>query len=555
VAAVAASMGLSGCVAVVLVPIAAGVGGANEYSDDIEAALLGKKAPASKQTASLPEKLSPEMQVALREPVPANGSSAKPIVLGAVADEMGPEPAPNADASRQTKLAALTAPDTTIPEAAERSDDNVIEPALDEHQPGDEDDADTSEDATPRTPPAPAAGASTETATPAQPEPEEEPIDITRTYKVRKGETLLGILTAAGLSKTQAADAVEAARTVYDVRELTPGQRLTMIYHPRQADRRMVFDLYAFSIGDDPQGGVTVVRRSDDQFTAKETARSGQGRLVRVRAAFEPEATLFESGVSAGIPANLMMELIRIYSWDVDFERNVRPGDVLDVVFTNAVYAASDAEHGLLYSMITIGGAAYRLYRHEVAPGRFEFFNEFGKSAQKALLRTPVQGAEFSSGFGRRKMSRYGFTRMHRGIDFRAPIGSKIFAAGDGVVEKATFHRGYGYYVKIRHSSGYSTLYAHMQRPRKPLKSGAQVRQGDVIGQVGMTGRTTGPHLHYEIHVNGAQVDPMTVKLASGQSLTGWQLRDFQESRGQLEREIRNLPASTKFARSDRLAW
>lgn len=535
-AAVAGSLGLSGCAAVVLVPVVAGVGGASKYGDDI--ALFGPRSEDPVQSAD--DGAAGPSSEAETAAVPADRDSAAP----GEATPGSPNGIRTDAQSKPTLLAALA-----MPEAEERYEDGWAEPALDEHQPEDADDTD--EAATAPTGVAPPAGSPAPPAT-TEPPPEDEPPGISRVHQVRKGDTLLGILTGAGMPRARAVEAVNAARSVYDPRDLMPGQKVTLVYQPRQTDRRLLYDLYAFSIGHGSDGGVTVVRQSDDYFLARETARSGLGRMIRVRVAFDRETSLFESGVAAGIPANLMLELIRIYSWDVDFERSVQFGDSLDVVFTDEVFAGSAAENGLLCSVLTLGGTAHRLYRFEVEPRKYEFFNERGHSAQTPLMRTPVQGAEFSSGFGRRKTSRFGFSRMHRGVDFRAPIGSPIFAAGDGVIERATFHRGYGYYIRIRHSSGHSTLYAHMQRPRKPIKPGTSVRQGEVIGHVGMTGRTTGPHLHYEIHVNGVEVDPMTVKLASRRALRGHMLTAFHEARYALEREIAALPVATRLARNER---
>jgi murein DD-endopeptidase MepM/ murein hydrolase activator NlpD len=547
-AAVAAALGLPGCAAVILVPVVAGVGKASGYGDDL--ALFGSRDTSREAAAPgncVPAGPSEGAQaVATSRGCATTGTAAaagdKPEATPAEFDMFGPPPDPR---THPALFAALT-----VPEQGERYEDGWAEPPLDEHHP---DDADVSDEA------APSAPATEPSKTPAEPSSgtesaaDEEPPGVSRVHVVRKGDTLLGILTAAGMPRTQAVEAIDASRAVYDPRDLVPGQKVTIVYQPKQ-NGRVRYDLYAFSIGHESDGGVTVVRRSDDRFEARATARSGHGRMIRVRVAFDPDTSLFDSCVAAGLPANLVLDLIRIYSWEVDFDRDIQPGDHLDVVFTNQAFTGTDAENGLLYSVLTLGGSARRLYRFEVAPRRFEFFNERGHSAQTPLMRTPVQGAEFSSGFGRRKTSRYGFTRMHRGVDFRAPIGSPIFAAGDGVIERATFHRGYGYYVKVRHSSGHSTLYAHMQRPRKPVKVGASVRQGDVIGHVGMTGRTTGPHLHYEIHVNGVQVDPMTVKLASRRALSGHMLRAFLSARDSLDREIASLPAATRLARNERPA-
>jgi murein DD-endopeptidase MepM/ murein hydrolase activator NlpD len=448
-------------------------------------------------------------------------------------------PTDGGDVSIAPATAAPTMTALATPWPGDR-DDGAAEPALDEIEPGDADDPEEPQDAARPRDPAAAAP--------------EEPQGISHVHTVRKGDTLMGILVAAGISREQAQTAINAVKPNYDPRDLLPGQQVTVVYQPRPNQRRGSYDLYAFSIASRIDQGVTIVRHHDDRYVAREHARGSSGRMVRVRADFEPESSLFESAVAAGVPANLVLDLIRIYSWDVDFERNIEPGDSLDVVFTNSASRRDGPNSEVVYSELTLAGVHYRLYRFEVEPGKFDYYNELGKSARKPLLRTPVHGAEFSSGFGRRRAGRFGFTRMHRGVDFRAPIGSPIFAAGDGIIDRAAFHRGYGYYVRIRHSNEYATLYAHLQRPRQPLKVGAQIRQGEVIGHVGMTGRTTGPHLHYEIHLKGEAVDPLTVRLPSRHALDGRAMVAFREARDSLEREIDALPATTRLAGNERVA-
>jgi murein DD-endopeptidase MepM/ murein hydrolase activator NlpD len=534
-------LGLPGCAAVVIVPLMAG--GAYVIDEEVLSATHdGGQEPVNQASSCASNDV--VTAACPTGPVPGSVSAADPATVAArKGDEPAKKPTQTAGRAepRPAQPAAMVA--LATPGQADRSDDGSAEPALDEHQPGDADDPEEAQDNASR-------GRDAHAGTP------DEPQGISHVHMVRKGDTLMGILVAAGISREQAQTAVNAVRPSYDPRDLLPGQQVTVVYQPRPNQKRGSYDLYAFSVASRLDHGVTIVRHHDDRYVAREAARDSTGRMVRVRANFDPDSSLFEVGVRAGIPANLVLELIRIYSWDVDFERSVEPGDSLDVVFTNSAFAKAESDPGseVVYSELTLAGVHYRLYRFEVEPGKFDYYNELGQSARKPLLRTPVQGAEFSSGFGRRRAGRYGFTRMHRGVDFRAPIGSPIYAAGDGVIASATFHRGYGYYVRIRHSNEYTTLYAHLQRPRQPLRAGAQIRQGEVIGHVGMTGRTTGPHLHYEVHLNGTAVDPLTVKLPSRHALAGNEMVAFREARDNLEREIDALPATTRFAGNERFA-
>lgn len=185
-----------------------------------------------------------------------------------------------------------------------------------------------------------------------------------------------------------------------------------------------------------------------------------------------------------------------------------------------------------------------------MADGSADYFNDQGESVRKALLRTPIDGAKLSSGFGKRLHPILGYTAMHRGVDFAAPAGTPIYAAGDGVVAAAEFNGAYGKYVRIRHSGAYATAYAHMSRFGKNAAPGKRIRQGEIIGYVGSTGRSTGPHLHYEILVSGTQTNPLKVKMPAGPKLAGKDLARFLKEKTEIERKI----AAVQPARPDQTA-
>ena len=170
------------------------------------------------------------------------------------------------------------------------------------------------------------------------------------------------------------------------------------------------------------------------------------------------------------------------------------------------------------------------------ANGQFKFVVAEGESVRKALMRTPIDGARLSSRFGKRKHPILGYTRLHAGADFAAPSGTPIYAAGNGVIEAIGRNGGYGNYIRLRHNGTYHTAYAHLKGYARGLKKGTRVRQGQVIGYVGSTGRSTGPHLHYEVHRNRKQINPLTLKLPSGEKLAGERLAEFQTHREQVDR-------------------
>ena len=177
---------------------------------------------------------------------------------------------------------------------------------------------------------------------------------------------------------------------------------------------------------------------------------------------------------------------------------------------------------------MTLSGSVKPLYEFELRPGRSDYFDDRGRSAKRPLLRTPIDGARLSSGFGKRRHPILGYTKVHRGVDFAAPTGTPIYAAGDGIITFRGRKGAYGKYIRIRHAAGYSTAYAHMSRYKKGVTQGRRVKQGEVIGYVGSTGRSTGPHLHYEILVRGRQTNPLTIKMPSGITLKGQDLARFQ---------------------------
>ena len=187
---------------------------------------------------------------------------------------------------------------------------------------------------------------------------------------------------------------------------------------------------------------------------------------------------------------------------------------------------------------LATGGRKMQFYRFETEPGAFEYFDARGQGARRALLATPVDSVRITSSYGRRRHPILGYNMMHRGVDFGAPTGTPIRAAGDGTVVSRGWKGAYGRYIRIRHRNGYQTAYAHLSRYAKGLRRGGRVKQGQVIGYVGSSGRSTGPHLHYEVLVNGRQVNPVTLKLPSGKTLKGEALERFRLHRDAIDRRL-----------------
>jgi murein DD-endopeptidase MepM/ murein hydrolase activator NlpD len=255
--------------------------------------------------------------------------------------------------------------------------------------------------------------------------------------------------------------------------------------------------------------------------------------------------SIYETALRNRIPRPIIEDLIRIYSYDVDFQRKVQPGDSFEVLYAGEEEApAADSRNDVLFATLTVGGETKKFYRFQSPDdGLVDYYDETGKSAKKFLVRKPVLAGIMRSGFGLRRHPILGYTKMHTGVDWAAPSGTPIYASGNGVIEKAGWESGYGKYIRVRHNNGYETAYGHMTAFARGMDEGTRVRQGQVIGFVGSTGLSTGSHLHYEILVNGRFVDPMRIKLPRGRVLEGALLANFDKERERLDGIMARKPA------------
>lgn len=368
-----------------------------------------------------------------------------------------------------------------------------------------------------------------------------------RSVVVGKGDTLLDVLLRAGASVLEAHDAIDAMRAVFNPRSLKPGVALTVTFGPGAEGRDRLLKV---SLPTSIERTVKVERGDADAFSASKVDRPLAREVVRAEGVIH--SSLYEDGVAAGLPAPLLAELIRAFSYDVDFQREIQEGDRFEVAFERLSDGRGQiAKAGdIIYAALTLSGHTLKIYRYMPRDGVSDYFNERGESVRKALLRTPVDGARLTSGFGMRMHPLLGYSTIHRGVDFGAPPGTPIMAAGDGIVDMAGWNAGYGNYVRVRHNERYSTAYAHMSRIASGLRKGARVRQGQVIGYVGMTGLATGPHLHYEVLVHNQQINPQSVKLPTGTKLAGVELKAFAEARARTDAVVATLPPAGKLART-----
>ena len=246
--------------------------------------------------------------------------------------------------------------------------------------------------------------------------------------------------------------------------------------------------------------------------------------------------SLYKAATDEKIPANIIIDFARIYGFQVDFQRDIRKQDKFQIMYEIYLDEKNEIiETGeILFANLKLSGKDNSLYYFDVE-GSEGHYDKNGKSVKKALMKTPINGARLSSPFGMRKHPIDGFNKMHRGTDFAAPMGTPIMASGDGVVKKAGWCGGGGNCVKIKHNSTYQTVYAHMSKFARGIKSGVRVKQGQTIGYVGSTGKSTGPHLHYEVIVNGKKVNSQKLKLPSGKILKGKERKIFETKKIKLD--------------------
>ena len=246
--------------------------------------------------------------------------------------------------------------------------------------------------------------------------------------------------------------------------------------------------------------------------------------------------SLYKSASNEKIPANIIIEFARIYGFQVDFQRDIRKKDSFQIMYEVFLDDKKNIiETGnIIYANLKLSGEDNSLYYFDSKKSEGHY-DKNGKSIQKALMKTPINGARLSSSFGMRKHPIDGFNKMHRGTDFAAPMGTPIMASGDGIIKKAGWCGGGGNCVVIKHNSTYQTVYAHMSKFAKSIRKGVRVKQGQVIGYVGSTGKSTGPHLHYEVIINGEKINSQTLKLPSGKVLKGEERKIFETNKIKLD--------------------
>ncbi|MCC7266750.1 MAG: M23 family metallopeptidase [Caulobacteraceae bacterium] len=369
--------------------------------------------------------------------------------------------------------------------------------------------------------------------------------------KVRPGETFEGAVQRAGVPASEARQVADVLDGVFDTVNIKAGLAIdAAIARPRE--QRGAVRLVGLSLRTGPASAVTVSRTFDGALKLRELEEDIRDETKVAHGTMQ--GSLYESAARAGANSEITAQVVKLFAHKLDFSRDLKAGDTFSLVFDRTVTESGKTiETGdLLYAEISAKGGTTRFYRFDKPGGGSDFFDETGKNIKGFLLRTPVDGARMTSRYGMRRHPILGYNRMHQGIDFGAGSGTPIVAAGDGVVVEARRWGGYGNWVRLRHTGGWETGYAHMSRFAKGMKKGQHVSQGQVIGYVGTTGASTGPHLHYEIWRNGKRTNPVGAKVPQGTVLAGADLARFKAQKARVDALLHDAgaPAPTQLAQA-----
>lgn len=367
-----------------------------------------------------------------------------------------------------------------------------------------------------------------------------------QTFVVKKGDTIVSILTDNGVGKEEARAVAAAFQRGRDG-TVKDGLRIRLLL---QSEDKVIHPLRVSLFSDAGHEGTVAMSdtgrfvsvaeptETDVAGVSEEADGDDDGPGIRL---YE---SLYETALRNEVPRSVIADLVRVYSFDVDFQRRVRAGDAFEVLYTE-----ENGEPEVLYATLTTAGETKRYYRFQTADdGLVDYYDEDGKSAKKFLVRKPMAGGIMRSPFGYRRHPILGYSKLHTGVDWSDAVGTPIFAAGNGTIIYSDWKSGYGRHTEIQHANGYVTTYSHQSGFARGIKVGTQVRQGQVIGYLGSSGLSTGPHLHYEVKINGSFVDPMRIKLPRGRALDGRFLAEFRKEKDRIEALLSHAPVAPKVA-------
>ncbi|EMH80527.1 metalloendopeptidase-like membrane protein [alpha proteobacterium HIMB114] len=355
-----------------------------------------------------------------------------------------------------------------------------------------------------------------------------------KTIGIKKGQSLNSILSEAGASQKEIFNISKILRQYISLKKINTNQIFEVLTNKDNGE------IIRLTVNLDNINSLHIFKK-DNKFVANKIEKVLYKKTVLGEGLIK--SSLFQAAQKENIDAEVVVDFARIFGFEIDFQRDIRKNDIFQIVYDK--YVDDDGElqkNGeIIYAYMKNRGREIALYRFVDQKGIPGYYQTNGKSIEKALMKTPINGARLSSTYGMRKHPILGYNKMHRGTDFAAPKGTPIMASGSGIIEMAKWNGAYGKYIRIRHNSKYKTAYAHLNGYARGIKRGAKVRQGQIIGYVGSTGRSTGPHLHYEVLVNGKRRNSQRLKLPSGRTLKGEDREKFEISRIKIDVMRSNL--------------
>ena len=344
-----------------------------------------------------------------------------------------------------------------------------------------------------------------------------KPRYVTKIYKVQKGDTFENIIGSINLPAQEKKKFYNVIKKQKEIKFLKQNQKVYF-----KLDTKDTIKILEFKLEVDKKRDLVLFRVANKKDFISKIIEKNLTKVIIFKEG-RIDSSLYNTATELGIKPNTIIEFARLYGFQVDFQRDIWKGDSFQIIYEQFENEdGSLIESGdIIYSNLNIQGNDLNLYKFILGNKEIDYFDENGKSMRKTLMKTPINGARLSSPFGKRKHPILGFTKMHTGTDFAAPTGTPIMASGDGVVTRAQWCGGGGNCVKIKHNSVYQTVYAHMSKFGRGIKKGVRVKQGQIIGYVGSTGLSTGPHLHYEVIENGRKINSQKLKLPSGKTLKG----------------------------------
>jgi murein DD-endopeptidase MepM/ murein hydrolase activator NlpD len=386
--------------------------------------------------------------------------------------------------------------------------------------------------------------------------PPPEPVD--ETFKLAKGESLIEELTNRGVSQAAAEALVKSIEPVLPTKTIKAGTEFEVTFD-RQIDfygREVIFPV-ELTFKPSAKQLVSVSADEDGNFQASiegKTEAPANKPVVVAVTDFHTKArigsSLYSTAKDNRIPDYIVAEFARVFSYDVDFQNQIKATDDFDLFFGKPLGGSSSKRKVLHFARLNYGGSSKAYYRFTASDGTTDYYDENGRSASRALLKTPVSGVKITSGFGMRKHPLLRYSKMHEGVDFGAPTGTPIRAAGSGIIDIAGRHGGFGNTIVIEHNTRFKTLYAHMSRFAAGITVGTRVNQGQIIGYVGTTGRSTGPHLHFEVRVADHPVNPLNVRATGGKQLAGKDMVNFHVNQKRILALMQTAPSSTQVAQA-----